>query len=192
MPAALGRAAAPPRAAAGRPAAAAPARPAGRGRRLDTTNALANAAAEVEAAEGGTARKEAALVRAATAASLSKSAPPATATKSSNDGGDLAAANCEIREPSERVMHNANTKALEAAARTAADAVREKERIQGELDKMKARLKAAEQGSGGCKPPNKPRLSNGARRVKKERFCGPSTGCEKIHDALLCRNRRSA
>ena len=89
-------------------------------------------------------------------------------------------------------MHNANAKALEAAARTAADAVREKERIQVELDKMKARLKAAEQGSDGRKQQNKPRLSNGERRVKKVWFCGPITGCEKIHDALLCRNSRRA
>jgi hypothetical protein len=76
-------------------------------------------------------------------------------------------------------VQNANAKALEAAARAAADAVREKERIQVELDKMKARLKAAEQGSGGRKPQNKHRLSNGERRVKKVRFCGPITGCEK-------------
>ncbi len=52
---------APARAAAGRPAAAAPASPAGR--RLDTTTALADAAAEVQAAEGGTACQENALVR---------------------------------------------------------------------------------------------------------------------------------
>ncbi len=69
---------------------------------------LADAAAEVAAVEGETARKEAALVRATTEASLSKTAPPAKATKNSNDGGDSAAANREIREPSERV-HNANT-----------------------------------------------------------------------------------
>ncbi len=49
--------------------------PAGRGRRFDTTTALADAAAEVKAEEGETARKEGAPVRAATAASLSKSAP---------------------------------------------------------------------------------------------------------------------
>jgi hypothetical protein len=64
-------------------------------------------------------------------------------------------------------------------ARAATDAVKEKERLQGELDKMKARLKAAEQGSGGRKPQNIHRLSNGERRVKKVRFCGPVTGCEK-------------
>jgi hypothetical protein len=171
MPAARGRTAPQPRAAAGRPAAAAPESPAGRGRRMDNPTSLADAAAEVEAVEGETARKEAALLRAATAASLSNSAPPATATKNSNDGGDAAVANCEIREPSGRVIHNANAKALEAAARTEADlqgysCCHEKERIQGELDKMKARLKAAEQGSGGRKPSNKLRLSNGARRVK--------------------------
>jgi hypothetical protein len=194
MPTARGRAAPQPRttAAPGRPAAAAPASPAGEGRRLDTTTALADAAAEVEAAEGGTARREAALLRAALRQSAPPAkAPPAKATKNSNDGGDSAAANCEIREPSERV-HNANAKALEAAARTAADAVREKERIQRELDNMKVRLMAAEQGSGGRKPSNTPRLSNGQRRVKKVRFCGPITGCEKIRDALLCRNSRRA
>ncbi len=189
-----GRAAPQPRttAAAGRPAAAPPASPAGKGKRLNTTTALADAAAEVEAAEVGTARNEAALVRVATAASLSKTAPPAKATKNSNDGGDSAEANCEIREPSERLVQNENAKALEAAARTAADAVREKEQIQVELDKMKALLKAAEQGSGGRKPQNKQRLSNGERLVKKARFCGPITGCEKIHDAFLCRNSRRA
>jgi hypothetical protein len=79
MPAARGRAAPPTRttAAAGRPAAAAPANPAGRGTRFDTTNALADAAAEVEAAEGETARRQATLLRAA----LRQSAPPAKATK---------------------------------------------------------------------------------------------------------------
>ncbi len=45
--------------------------------------------------------------------------------------------------------------------------MREKDKIQVELDKMMARLKAAEQGSGGRKPQNKPRLSNGEQRVKK-------------------------
>ncbi len=175
------RAAAPARAAGGRPAAA-PASPPGRGKRHA---ALADAAAEVEAAEGGTACREAALVLATTAGSLSKSAPPAKAPKNSNDGGYSAAANYEIREPSDRIVHNENAKALAVAARTAADAVREKERIQGELDKMKAWLMAAEQGSGGRKPPNKPRLSNGGRRTKKARFCDPITGCEKVRDALL-------
>ncbi len=131
-------------------------------------------------------------MRAGTEASLRKAAPPAKETKHSNDGGDSAEANCQIREPSGRVVQNANAKAWEAAARTAADAVREKERIKVELDKMKARLKAAEQGSGGRKPQNKQRLSNGERRVKKVRFCRPITGCEKIHDALLCRNSRRA
>ncbi len=93
--------------------------------------------------------------------------------KNSNDGGDSEEADCEIREPSGQVAQNANAKALAEAARAAADAVKEKERIQGELDKMKARLKAAEQGSarsGGRKPQNKHRLSNGERRVKKVRF----------------------
>jgi hypothetical protein len=184
--AARGRPAPQPRttAAAGGPAAATPAGPAGKGRRLNTTTALADAAAEVEAAEGETARKEAALLRAA----LRQSAPPAKASKNSNDGkasknsndgGDSEEADCEIREPSGRVAQNANAKALAEAARAAADAVKEKERIQGALDKMKAWLKAAEQGSGGRKPQKKHRLSNGERRVKMVRFCGPVTGREK-------------
>ncbi len=166
--AARGRTAALPRtaAAAGRSAAAAPASPSRSSRRsIDT--ATADAAAEVEAAEGDTARKEAALLRAAAAASVRQSAPPAKAPEISNEGGDSAVANNRISLPSERLVHNANAKALEVAARAADDAVREKERIQGELDKMKARLRAGQQGSGGRKPPTKPRLSNTARRTKK-------------------------
>ncbi len=193
MPAApRGRTVAQPRAAAGRSAVAAPASPGGKGRRMDTPNALADAAAEVAAAEGDITRKEEALMRVATEASLSKTAHPAKATKTLNGGGDSPVANCEIREPSGRIAQNENAKALEAAARKAADAVREKEQIQFELDKMIAQLKAAEQGSGGRKPQNKPKLSNGELRVKKVKFCGPITGCEKIHDALLCRNSRCA
>ncbi len=74
----------------------------GKGRRLDHATALADAAAEVEAAQGETVRKEAALLRAA----LKQSAPPAKASKNSNDGkagknsndgGDSAEADCEIR-----------------------------------------------------------------------------------------------
>ncbi len=90
-------------------------------------------------------------MRAATASSLNKSAPPAKAPRISNDGGDSSSANHAIRESSERSSHNENAKALAEAARAEAYAVREKERIQGELDKMKARLMAAEQGSGGHK-----------------------------------------
>jgi hypothetical protein len=140
MPAAARGRAAPPRNAAAhvRPGAAAPASPGERGRRFDNPTALADAAAEVAAAEGETARSEAAVVRAVTAASLTQSAPPEKAPKTSNDAGDSAAANDQILEPSEWVVHNANAKALEAAARTAADDVMEKERIQVELDKMKA------------------------------------------------------
>jgi hypothetical protein len=113
MPAApRGRPVAQPRAAAGRSAAAAPASPGGKGRRMDTPNALADAAAEVAAAEGDITRKEEALVRVATEASLSKTGPPAKATKNSNVGGDSPEANCEIREPSGRIAQNENAKAL--------------------------------------------------------------------------------
>ncbi len=44
----------------------------------DNQNALADAAAEVEAAEGEIARKEAVLVRSGTEASLRRAAPPAS------------------------------------------------------------------------------------------------------------------
>ena len=75
MPAApRGSTVAQPRAAAGSSAAAAPASPGGKGRRMDT---LSDAAAEVAAAEGDITRKEEARVRVATEASLSKTAPPA-------------------------------------------------------------------------------------------------------------------
>ncbi len=81
--AARGRPAPHPRttAVAGRLAAATPASPTGKGRSLDTATALADAAAEVEAAEGGTARREASLMHAVTAASLRQRAPPAKAPK---------------------------------------------------------------------------------------------------------------
>jgi hypothetical protein len=152
---------APPRARAaagsGRSAGPVPVTPPRRRREITV---ISDAASEVKAAEGDTARREATLVSAAAAASVRQPAPPAKANKNSNDGGDSAVANCEISEPSEQV-HNANAKALEAAARTAADAVREKELIQVELDKMKARLKAVEQGSGGRRPQNRQSLSDG-------------------------------
>jgi hypothetical protein len=89
-------------------------------------------------------------------------------------------------------VHNAAEKALEEAARTSANAVKEKERVQGEFDIMTARLRAVEQVSGVRQTPIKQKPSNGARRTKKVMFCDPITGCEKIRDALLCRNCRIA
>jgi hypothetical protein len=82
----------------------------------------------------------------------------AAANKGSNNAGNSAAADVSLMiMPANQVnlnrSCNASAKALEEAKRTAADAVKEKKQIRGELDKMKARLKAAEQGSGGRKTP---------------------------------------
>ncbi len=145
----------PGRAAPGRAAPASPA-PASPARRRNK-DPIADADAEVEAAEGGTAVcREAALVLAATAASLRQEAPSSIPNKTLPEVGNSAAADDHASEPSERVEKIADTKALEEAERKAADAVKEKEQIRAELEKMKARLKAAEQGAGGRQTPTKP------------------------------------